>query len=111
MRRILCLVISLISLLLSSCGTTDYVYIHDEPVELPFLEEVIDGELLGEVRKPLDLVRDPGTTGDIIHNMAEYQRGYFLMERYSDALEDYIDTIIQIHNGGIKDGMKDDIHR
>lgn len=106
MRRILCLVISLISLLLSSCGSTEYIYIHDDPVQLPFLSEAVDGSLIEDVKKPLDLVRHPETTGDLMHNMAEYQRGYFMMQEYSSALEEYIDTIITIHNGGIKDGME-----
>ena len=104
MRRILCLVISLISLLLSSCGTTDYVYVYEDPVQLPFLEDAIDPEILSGVKEPLDLIISPATTGDLMHNMAEYQRGYILMNEYSTALEEYIDTIITIHNGGIKDG-------
>lgn len=110
MRRISWIIIG-ISLLLGSCTTpVEYRYVFPEPVKLPSVDEAISRSLTDEVNKPLDLIREPKTVGDVLHNMQEYQQGYILMKRYSGALKDYIDTIITIHNdGGIKDGSNGDI--
>ena len=91
-----CLVISL---MLPSCTTTEYVYVPDEPAELPRLEDTIDSELIAMVKRPLDVVMEPQTTTDLLRNMAEYKNGYHLFKGYSEALERYIDRIVSIHNG------------
>ena len=106
MRKALCLTI--LSLLLFSCTSTEYVYVRDEPAELPTLEESIDPALMEEIKRPLDVVMHPETTSDLLKNLSEYQNGYFMYKGYSEALEAYIDRIIAIHNGGtIKDGEND----
>lgn len=104
MRKISCLIIASL-FLLSSCSSTEYVYVHDEPAQLPSLEEAVDPALMDEIKMPLDVVEKPETTRDLLKNMYEYQNGYFLYKGYSEALEVYIDKIVAIHNGGdIKDG-------
>lgn len=103
MRRISWTIIAL-SFLLSSCVTPkEYVYMFPDPVKLPTLEESISPDMMEDVHAPLDLVMEPKTVGDILHNMQEYQNGYMVMRSYSYALEEYINRIIAIHNG-IKDG-------
>ena len=104
MRRLSWIIIA-ISLLVSCQTPIEYIYVDSEPVELPKLSEVISPELQKRISEPLDIVRAPDTVGDLLHNMQEYQRAYIMMMDYSDALEEYIDAIVTIHNGGgIKDG-------
>lgn len=104
MRKILWPIIAL-SLLVSCQTPPEYIVVNPDPAELPTLEEAISAELRARVMEPLDLVMEPQTVGDILHNMEEYQQGYLLMKSYSTALEEYVDDIITIHNnGGIKDG-------
>lgn len=109
MRRIswITILAALSASLLSSCVTPpEYIYVYPDPAHLPSIDEVISVELRRALSDKLDLVREPATVGDILHNMNEYQQAYLLQLRYSAALEDYIDDIITIHNGQgvIKDG-------
>ena len=108
MRRTSCLIIAL-SLLLASCTTpVEYVYVRNEPAQLPTLAEAVGGEAINEAHSALDLIMEPETIGDLLHNIQEYQRGYVTLSEYSAALEEYIDAIVLIHNdGGIKDGKND----
>lgn len=103
MRRILWTIIAIS--LLSGCSTPyEYVYVYPDPVRLPTIEEAISPDIQERLDEPLDLVMEPETVGDILKNMAEYQQAYILYHEYSDALEEYINRIISIHNGDIKDG-------
>ena len=105
MRRLSWIIIT-ISILVSCATPTEYIYVYPDPVELPGIEQVISPELRERINKPLDLVMEPETVGDLLNNMQEYQQGYLLMREYSSALEEFIDEIITIHNqgGAIKDG-------
>ena len=105
MRRISCLIIAAISLLVGCSTPYEYVYVYPDPVQLPGLDSVISPALREELEREPDLIYEPETVGDILHNMQEYQAAYIVQLKYSHALEDYIEEIIAIHNdGGIKEG-------
>ena len=104
MRRISWIIIAVS--LLAGCSTPfEYVYVYPDPVQLPGLDSVISQSLREEIDKEPDLIYEPETVGDILHNMQEYQQAYIVQREYSKALEDYLEDIIVIHNNnGIKEG-------
>lgn len=110
MRRISWIIIA-ISLLTSCVTPREYVYVYPDPIELPGIDSVISKDLRDRIEEPLNLVMEPETVGDLLNNMHEYQQGYLLFREYSEALEEFIDEIIAIHNkgGAIKDGTKNGI--
>lgn len=90
--------ISIFAILSSiGCATpqTEYRYITIKPKEItiPDISEYADKT---ELDKPLDLVSQPDTVSDVLHNMSEYRNAYVLWRTYSISLEEYISTVAEV---------------
>ena len=87
-------------LLLTSCATREYIAIEPEMPKLPSIEEVVDMDTLDAIRKPLDLIAEPSTVGEVLYNLSEFRKGYVNWRTYATALEEYYEEVARILRGG-----------
>lgn len=80
-----------------SCATpqtkTVYVTVKPREISLPSLNEYTDKTGL---EGKLDLISQPQTVEDILHNMSEYRNGYYVWKTYGISLEKYINEIKRV---------------
>lgn len=72
-------------------------------ITLPAMGDYAD---LAGVKEGLNLISQPQTVEDLLHNMSEYRNGYTIWRTYGISLERYINeikTVIDGYNKEISD--------
>lgn len=88
-------VLSTLLVLLSAmgCASPKYIYVEPEAITVPTVAEFVDEVTYELVHTVPDIIEEPETVADLIHNISAYRDFAYISQVYAYALEDYIDAV------------------